>query len=143
MSSGNGIGQICGDQCLIWEGDQCQCGYSEPFEENDGYYCCVPKNETCIDDWGVMKCPSGIKLAWNEMCSFQNQCPVDVSSAMAISSNCNSTENNHCPSGRDVSKVCTKSEERSVEKFCDSTITGGKVCPKTNGGLKFTQCYYQ
>lgn len=79
-------------------------------------------------------CPDGQKLPQNTFCEDQNQCPVRVYSGTAILSNCSHTENQNCPVGKKVSKVCNSVD---ILNYCYA----GKPCPKAKKGLDIDQCY--
>ena len=128
------LGAVCGDKCLFIYGT-CYCGQSEGFWYKDNYYCCIPANSTCEKQSdGNVFCPDGQKLPQNTFCEDQNQCPVRVWSGTAILSNCSHAENQNCPVGKKVSKVCNSAD---ILNYCYA----GKPCPKAKKGLHIDQCY--
>ena len=113
------------------------------FESNQGFYCCVPKEVTCEKEgslgWNVT-CPKGNKLKWEEMCYFQNTCPVSVWSSIAVESKCDHLVGDQCPDEGLVSKVCNSASDTvNIQSNCHK----GEICPKAKKGIEYEQCFFQ
>ena len=135
-------GEVCGDKCLGYSSSAaCQCGDNrdnEPFTERDGFYCCVPKNVTCIQRGDDVECSKGTKLRFNEFCKDQSQCAESSENyGTVINSNCSQSDIQHCPSSKyDSSKLCS-SDVEDIEEYCYE----GQACPKALSGLDYQQCF--
>ena len=99
------VGQICGDQCTKHY-KYCHCGSDQPFTQEKGVYCC--SDTPCVKnpDYSVT-CSSGKVLNFREKCA--QSCPVGRYTSIFLSSSCHDQEN--CPQGRQVSKICRNQSE--------------------------------
>ena len=132
--------QICGDKCAAYE---CKCG-NETFSsvDYDPYYCCIPKNESCEENQKIGICQAGQMKSIQHFCQDQGQCPIATEGYVALTSNCSS--NHDCPSSSLSSRICIDSANVSLEFYCKGAFEqfkDGIMCPNSNKGLSYQQCY--
>ena len=79
---------------------------------------------------------------FGEFCHECQECPIELISGFAMSSNCSKMFNHFCPMYPETSKICMDRVNTNITDYC----SGGGVnhywkCPKANKGLEVEQCY--
>ena len=90
-------------------------------------------------------CKNGQVLSIHgDFCQNCQECPLELFSSFAMSSNCSKTSNHFCTVFQGTSKICMNKVDVSITDYCSSHGLNDPepwVCPKANKGLNFEQCY--